>query len=105
MTWPQQKYGAGVVPEIVAKILSTRGMTPEEMGVFLYPDYDRDLHDPMRLTDMPGAVERIRQAVDAQERVVIYGDYDIDGITASAVLLETLRGYGLEVSSYIPDRF
>ena len=93
------------VSEIVAEILTARGMTPEQMGVFLFPDYERDLHDPMLLTDMDRAVERILAAAASKERVVIYGDYDIDGITASAVMMEGLTALGLEVSSYIPDRF
>ncbi len=93
------------IPGVVAKILAGRGMTPEQMGGFLYPDYERDLHDPMLMTDMVVAVERIMAAAAAQERVVVYGDYDIDGITAGAVLIEALRDLGLEVSSYIPDRF
>ncbi len=93
------------IPEIVAEILTARGMTPEQMGVFLYPDYERDLHDPMLLSDMDRAVERILAGAKRKERVAIYGDYDIDGITASAVLMEGLSALGLEVSSYIPDRF
>jgi single-stranded-DNA-specific exonuclease len=105
MIEPLQRYGAGVVPEIVAKILSARGMSPDEMGVFLYPEYDRDMHDPTLLTDMGKAIGRIERAIQGKERVVVYGDYDIDGITASAVMIEALQQHGLEVSSYIPDRF
>jgi single-stranded-DNA-specific exonuclease len=93
------------IPQIVAEILASRGMTPQQMGVFLYPDYERDLHDPLLMSDMGKAVERILAGVATAERVVVYGDYDIDGITASAVLIESLSGLGLEVSSYIPDRF
>jgi single-stranded-DNA-specific exonuclease len=94
-----------VIPEVIAGILAARGMAPTEMGVFLYPEYERDLADPMLLTDMDKAVERIVRAAQAGERVVVYGDYDIDGITASAVLMEGLRAQGLEPVSYIPDRF
>ncbi len=99
------KTAAPVIPDLIAEILAARGMTPGEMGVFLYPDYARDLADPMLMTDMNLAVARIELAVKRGERVVVYGDYDIDGITASAVLIEGLRAQGLEVSSYIPDRF
>ncbi len=94
-----------VIPPIVAEILTARGMAPDEMGVFLFSDYDRDLHDPRRLTDMDKAVKRILEAAEKGERVVVYGDYDIDGITASAVLIEGLQALGIEASSYIPDRF
>src|SRR4051812_22626783 len=95
----------GRVPELIAEILRQRGMTPEEMGVFLYPDYARDLGDPMLMSDMNLAVERIKRAVERSERVAVYGDYDIDGITASAVMIEGLRAQGLDAYSYIPDRF
>ena len=93
------------IPEIVMRLLAARGMTPTQIGDFLFPDYVRDLPDPMLMTDMDLAVKRIQEAVARSERVVVYGDYDIDGITASAVLIEALRALGLEVSSYIPDRF
>jgi len=105
MTDAVKSVGELEIPEIVADILAARGMTPEQMGVFLYPDYVRDLYDPRLLTDMDKAVERIMAGAARKERVVIYGDYDIDGITASAVLMEGLAPLGLELSSYIPDRF
>lgn len=97
--------GARDIPTILFEILTSRGMKPEEMPGFLYPDYDRDLHDPLRLADMDKAVERILLAAQDREQVVVYGDYDIDGITASAVVIEGLRALGLEARSYIPDRF
>lgn len=101
-----KKSGDGpAIPEIVAQILAARGMAPAEMGAFLYPDYERDVGDPLLMTDMSAAVARIVLAVERAERVVVYGDYDIDGITASAVLIEALRLLGLETTSYIPDRF
>ena len=93
------------IPDIAAEILAARGLTPDEIEKFLYPDYAADLHDPFLLSDMSIAVERITLAVGRRERVVVYGDYDIDGITASAVLIEALTALGLEVTSYIPDRF
>lgn len=94
-----------VIPDLITQILSGRGMAPEAMGRFVYPDYVRDRHDPFLLTDMEAAVWRIDQAAKANERVAVYGDYDIDGITASAVLLEGLAALGIEAQSYIPDRF
>jgi single-stranded-DNA-specific exonuclease len=69
MIEPLQRYGAGVVPEIVAKILSARGMSPDEMGVFLYPEYDRDMHDPTLLTDMGKAIGRIERAISTGSRL------------------------------------
>jgi single-stranded-DNA-specific exonuclease len=94
-----------VVPELLAQILAGRGLTPAEMQEFLYPDYGLGLHDPFLLTDMERAVARILLAAQRHERVVVYGDYDIDGITASAVMLEALEVLGVEGVSYIPDRF
>jgi single-stranded-DNA-specific exonuclease len=80
-------------------------MAAEDISGFLYPDYERDLHDPLLMSDMMLAVERIVAAAELKEKVVVYGDYDIDGITASAVLLEALAANGIEATSYIPDRF
>ncbi|HSX02790.1 MAG TPA: single-stranded-DNA-specific exonuclease RecJ [Candidatus Saccharimonadia bacterium] len=94
------------VPEIVARILAGRGVPAEAVADFLHPKYDEHLHDPYLLSDMMPAVERIVAAVEAGEQVVVYGDYDIDGITASAIMLETLAALGLTTArSYIPDRF
>ncbi len=94
-----------VVPEIVAQVLAGRGVAPEDMAGFLWPAYEGGLADPMLLTDMAAAAARIEQAVRRDERVVVYGDYDIDGITASAVMIEGLAALGLGATSYIPDRF
>ena len=93
------------IPPIIADILRARGLTPDQMGAFLYPDYEKGMHDPMLLTDMDKAVKRIVLAGERGEQVVVYGDYDIDGITASAVLIEGLQAIGIPASSYIPDRF
>ncbi|MDB5178081.1 MAG: single-stranded-DNA-specific exonuclease RecJ [Patescibacteria group bacterium] len=93
------------IPDIVTQILTRRGMAPEEMAAFVYPQYDEHLHDPFLLSDMEPAVARIMAAAEAGERVVVYGDYDIDGITASAVMIEGLAALGLTATSYIPDRF
>jgi single-stranded-DNA-specific exonuclease len=93
------------VPKIVESILAARGFKPAEAAAFLYPDYDVHLHDPFLLTDMEAAVTRILVAAETKQRVAVYGDYDIDGITASAVLIEGLSALGIAAKSYIPDRF
>jgi single-stranded-DNA-specific exonuclease len=105
MTLRVQEQGAVAVPPMIAKILAGRGMAEEDVQRFLYPDYARDLHDPFLLLDMEPAVQRIIRARDNSERVIVYGDYDIDGITASGVMLEALAANGIEATSYIPDRF
>lgn len=93
------------IPEVIRDILAKRGVSPEEMVTFLYPDYETDVGDPWLLTDMKAAIDRIERAARMGERVAVYGDYDIDGITASAVMLESLKEIGIEGRSYIPDRF
>lgn len=98
-------FTAEGISQIIADVLVTRGMTNIEMQAFLYPNYEEHLHDPFLLLDMEKAVERIGVARERQERVAIYGDYDIDGITASAVMIETLMSLGIRAESYIPDRF
>jgi len=91
---------------LVRQILSRRGYTTDEAIVeFLNPDYDTSLHDPFLLTDMEPAVERIVKAVKKGESIVIYGDYDIDGLTATSLMLDFLGGLGAKVTGYIPDRF
>lgn len=97
--------GALSVDEIVAEMLVDRGVdTPEKARKFLYPT-KADFEDPYRLTGMDAAVERIRQAVEGKEKIVVYGDYDCDGITATAILYGYLSSLGADVSYFIPNRF
>lgn len=93
------------VPDIVAHILAGRGLAPEHFEEFLYPKYPEHLHDPFVMKDMNKAVARIEQAALNDDTVVVYGDYDIDGITATTILIEGLRAQGIEATPYIPDRF
>jgi len=91
---------------LVRDILVKRGYeTPEAIGAFLHPNYDEQLHDPFLMKGMKAAVDRILEAVEKKQTIVVYGDYDIDGITASTVMVETLRNLGHVARSYIPDRF
>jgi single-stranded-DNA-specific exonuclease len=88
------------------RILTARQLTSESArAAFLSPDYET-LHDPFLLPDMSAAVERLASAREHQERITIYGDYDIDGLTATTVLLEALKSFGFEhVEAFIPNRF
>lgn len=87
------------------KILLARGITPEQRAVFLSPDYTK-IHDPFLLPDMQAAVDRLVIAYDKQEKITIYGDYDIDGLTATTVLIDALASFGFKnVSAFIPNRF
>jgi single-stranded-DNA-specific exonuclease len=86
-------------------ILLKRGITPENRAVFLSPDYEQK-HDPFLLPDMQAAVDRLVTAHDKQQNITIYGDYDIDGLTATTLLIDALESFGFEhVSAFIPNRF
>lgn len=89
------------------EILNSRGLdTAERQQLFLNPDYDLSRHDPFLLPDMDRAVERLAAARGAQEKITIYGDYDIDGLTASTLLIDAFEGFGFEqVDVFIPNRF
>lgn len=92
------------VPELLATVLVNRGIVDdEEIRVFLNPTRS-DFHDPYLMPDMEIAVERIIKAIDNQEKVIIYGDYDVDGITSITVLKKFLKTCGLEADYYIPNR-
>lgn len=87
------------------KILAVRGITPDQRAVFLSPDYDQR-HDPFLLPDMMAAVKRLVQAHKKQEKITIYGDYDIDGLTATTLLLDAFASFGFQnVETFIPNRF
>ncbi len=97
----QEKYQLN---KLLATILVNRNITEkEDIRLFLEPTRS-DFHDPFLITDMKKAVERIVQAIEKQEKVTIYGDYDVDGITSITVLKSFLQDRGLEVESYIPNR-
>ncbi len=86
-------------------VLKARHITPDNRAAFLSPDYDQG-HDPFLLPDMQAAVNRLVKAHKKQEQVTIYGDYDIDGLTATTVLFEALKAFGFEhVDTFIPNRF
>ena len=92
------------IPVIVAKVLLNRGLTDAaDAKKFLDKDHD-NFYSPKLLCDMDKAVERIERAIRDKEKVVVYGDYDVDGITSTALMVRYLRSRGLETSSYIPDR-
>lgn len=93
------------VPESIAAILVERGVrTFEEARDYFRPSLEQ-LHDPYLMDDMSRAVERIRQAIAMDERITIYGDYDVDGTTSTAMLTLFLRSIGAHVAYHIPDRF
>lgn len=87
------------------QILTSRGFSGESRELFLSPSYDAR-HDPFLLPDMQPAVERLVLARNRQEHLTIYGDYDIDGLTATTVLYEALEAFGFKhIDAFIPNRF
>lgn len=89
---------------LVARLLVSRGLGElEAAGRFLSPCLDQ-LHDPFLMADMGAAVARLRQAIERREKVLIYGDYDVDGTMAVVVLLTALRALGGSVDVHIPHR-
>lgn len=89
------------------QILTARGLTTRAARqAFLQPDYTAVKHDPFLLPDMKEAVARLKQARKQGEKIVIYGDYDIDGLSATALLLDAFGKFGFEdVDAFIPNRF
>lgn len=93
------------VSEIIERILENRGILKENREAFLNPDYDNQ-HDPFLLPDMEKAVERLLQAHKKQEKITVYGDYDVDGVSASTIILDTFEKFGFKnVDYFLPDRF
>ena len=93
------------IPSLVARLLVNRGIkTVEEGNVFLYPTY-ADLHSPFKMADMDKAVERIRRAIKNGEEICVYGDYDTDGTTATALLVNAFRQLDYPIKYYIPHRY
>ena len=91
-------------PDYLAALLHARGISDAaRAALFLNPTLDQ-LHEPLLLNDMGKACTFIRQAAEKEQKVAVYGDYDADGVCASAILLETLSVLGITAFSYIPDR-
>ena len=95
---------AAGIPPLLARILASRGITNPEEARSLLVSGPELLHDPMTILGMPLACERIRKAIVNREQVTVYGDYDVDGITATCLLTDYLRSCGVKCGWYIPDR-
>lgn len=92
------------ITETTARLLCNRGIIdPEEVRLFLNPSFDC-FHDPFLLKGMTEAVDRIIEAREQKQRVVIYGDYDVDGVTSTSILKMFLEESNFDVEYYIPDR-
>ena len=92
------------ISELSAQILADRGLTTAEAArAFIRPSME-DLHDPFLMRDMEHAVIRLHHAIEKHERIMVYGDYDVDGITAVALMFSFLRHLTNNLIFYIPDR-
>jgi len=89
--------------KVIGQLLFNRNIKSAEVADFLNPDYVK-IHDPFLLKDMEKAVKRIRQAIVKAEKIVVYGDYDVDGITSTAILVDYLKSEGARVEHYLPHR-
>jgi single-stranded-DNA-specific exonuclease len=92
------------LPEILGRILSGRSVPLDGLDDYLQPTLRRALPDPSHLLDMDRAADRLAKAVRDGEEIAIFGDYDVDGATSTALLLRFLRSVGGKVRAYIPDR-
>ena len=91
--------------KIVAGLLVNRGITaPDDANQFLKPSLQQ-LVDPFTMLGMDTAVERILSAIKADEKITIYGDYDVDGMTSAAILTRFFRSVGYEPNCFLPNRF
>jgi single-stranded-DNA-specific exonuclease len=100
---PEEYLSASGQPPLIAQLLYNRGAKPEDIAAFL--SVDRGLEgNPFLLPDISQAVSRIYKAVLAREKIAVYGDFDVDGVTAIVILVEGLSRLGAEAIPYIPDR-
>jgi len=96
-----QRHG---LPDAISRLLAARDVDLDAVADFLEPTLRKFLPDPSHLKDMDAAVARLVRAVQTSERIVVFGDYDVDGATSSALLLRFFRAVGGNIGVYIPDR-
>ena len=111
--WIYPNYDENFIKELesysisknIAKILNARNITDMTVVKKYFSDEYEEGYDPFLMHDMQKAVDRINEAIENEEKILVYGDYDADGITSTVLLVETLISMGANVSSYIPNRF
>ena len=111
--WIYPNYDENFIKELesysisknIAKILNARNITDMASVKKYFSDEYEEGYDPFLMHDMQKAVDRINEAIENEEKILVYGDYDADGITSTVLLVETLISMGANVSSYIPNRF
>ena len=111
--WIYPSYDENFIKELesysisknIAKILNARSITDMTVVKKYFSDEYEEGYDPFLIHDMQKAVDRINEVIENEEKILVYGDYDADGITSTVLLVETLISMGANVSSYIPNRF
>lgn len=111
--WIYPNYDENFIKELesysisknIAKILNARNITDMTSVKKYFSDEYEEGYNPFLMHDMQKAVDRINEAIENEEKILVYGDYDADGITSTVLLVETLISMGANVSSYIPNRF
>ena len=91
------------ISDLVSKILSHKNLNDEEIEKFLKPTR-KDFYDPFLMPDMDKAIDRIEKAIKEKEKIIIYGDYDADGITSTVILKRFFKDRNIELDTYIPNR-
>jgi len=102
---PQLQEALNDLPPSLARALTLRGVTSFDEARHFFRANRANLHDPFLMADMETAADRLARAIDQGERVLVYGDYDVDGTTAAALLTDFLRSRGVDASFFIPDRY
>ena len=96
---------AAQVSSLVAKVMAARGIRSDEAEQFLNPSLERDWHDPYHIPNMKAGVDRIERALREGDKIAVFGDFDVDGLSATTILTRALRVLGGCVSAFIPRRF
>ena len=92
------------IPRLLAEVLASRGIVSPSQAHALYSAGAASLLDPLEILGMKEARDRVLRAIRQKEHVTVYGDYDVDGITATCLLTDYLRSCGVDCRWYIPDR-
>ena len=102
---PEADSALAAFPPLLRQVLFNRGFADDPSARAYLRGEPNSNTDPFQITDMQVAIERIRYALANNEPIAIYGDYDVDGVTATALLVETLKKLGADIRGYIPNRF
>ncbi|MGB7405290.1 MAG: DHH family phosphoesterase, partial [Pacificimonas sp.] len=102
--WEGARQAGGLNEDLVYGLMRARGAAHEDIGLLRAPTIREMLPDPSVFVDMDAAAARIADGIQRGERIMIFGDYDVDGATSAAVLIRHLRALGATTSHYIPDR-